>query len=66
MNHEQTETGLSAVGVALPDHVGLPAGISLALPTARFDKAEIDRLVRELRECATQIGVRFAADHRED
>jgi len=42
VNDQETETGLTAVGVAVPAQPGLPpAGLSLALPTARYSR---DRL----------------------
>ncbi|WP_368077480.1 IclR family transcriptional regulator C-terminal domain-containing protein [Actinomadura sp. WMMB 499] len=39
MNDQQTETGLTAVGVPIKDTSGTPqAGLSIALSTARFDR----------------------------
>jgi IclR family acetate operon transcriptional repressor len=43
INHEQTETGLTAVGVAVSSKRTGPAvaGISIAMPSVRFDRAQL-------------------------
>ncbi|MEA3217604.1 MAG: IclR family transcriptional regulator, acetate operon repressor [Acidimicrobiia bacterium] len=39
VNDQQTETGLTAVGVALPRVAGMPlASVALAMPTARYSR----------------------------
>lgn len=56
INNQQTEPGLTAVGVALrgPDGQVL-AGVSLAMPTARFARDKVTGYVRELTACAAAI-----------
>ena len=56
INNQQTETGLTALGVALRGpHGQILAGISLAMPTARFARDKVTRYVRELATCAAAI-----------
>ena len=56
INNQQTETGLTALGVALRGPLGqVLAGISLAMPTARFAKDKVTGYVRELAACAAAI-----------
>lgn len=43
INDQRTETGLTAVGMLIRNPVGEPgAGLSLAMPTARFDRDMLD------------------------
>ncbi|MBM7517464.1 DNA-binding IclR family transcriptional regulator [Nocardioides nitrophenolicus] len=55
LNNEQTETGLSAIGVPVRWADGMVAGISLALPTARFSRDRVPGWVHELHRCARGI-----------
>ena len=56
INHQQTERGLTAVGVAVRDHDGAAiAAVSLALPSARFDRAQLPRYVRALQSTSRRI-----------
>ena len=55
INNQQTEPGLTAIGVSLTRPSDIPAGVSIAMPTARFDKQKVDTWVRELRQCASSI-----------
>jgi DNA-binding IclR family transcriptional regulator len=56
VNHEDTEAGLTAVGMAVRRLDGSPiAGVSLALPTVRFRKDHVERWVRELSACVAGI-----------
>ncbi|WP_327293553.1 MULTISPECIES: IclR family transcriptional regulator [unclassified Streptomyces] len=41
INDQLTETGLTALGVVVRDPSGTPAALSLALPTARFDREQL-------------------------
>lgn len=56
INDQRTETGLTAVGLALVDRAGTVVGaLSLALPTARFDRDGLPRLVSALAVTAEAI-----------
>lgn len=56
INNQQTETGLTALGVAVRGPAGqVLAGVSLAMPTARFGKDKVPGYVRELAACAAAI-----------
>jgi DNA-binding IclR family transcriptional regulator len=55
LNNEQTETGLTAIGVPLRWADGMVAGISLAMPTARFSRDRVPGWVQELHGCARAI-----------
>jgi DNA-binding IclR family transcriptional regulator len=49
INNQQTETGLTGVGIALPDPTGKStAAISLSLPAARFDRERLPIWVNAL------------------
>ena len=62
INNQQTETGLTALGVALRGpHGQVLAGISLAMPTARFAQDKVTGYVRELAACAAAIEKDIAA-----
>jgi IclR family transcriptional regulator, acetate operon repressor len=65
INNQQTETGLTALGVALRGpHGQVLAGISLAMPTARFAKDKVTGYVRELATCAAAIETGIAQHAR--
>lgn len=50
LNLEQTETGVSAVGMCVHDAEGEAVGaVTISVPTARFDDQRVPVLVRELR-----------------
>jgi IclR family transcriptional regulator, acetate operon repressor len=56
VNDQQTESGLSAIGVLVPAPPGgAPAAVSIALPTGRFDPARVDGWVRSLSTTADRI-----------
>lgn len=56
VNDQQTETGLSAIGVLVPAPTGLaPAAVSIASPTGRFEAGRIPSWVRALRTTADRI-----------
>ena len=55
LNNEQTEAGLSAIGVPVRWADGMIAGISLAMPTARFSRDRVPGWVQELHRCARAI-----------
>ncbi|GAA3671158.1 IclR family transcriptional regulator [Nocardioides ginsengisoli] len=55
LNNEQTETGLSAIGVPVRLADGMVAAISLAMPTARFSRDRVPGWVHELHGCARAI-----------
>ena len=62
-NHQDTEKGLSAIGVALGPLPGpLHAAIALAMPTARYRRAMLPTYVSALTDTARQIETSFAAD----
>jgi len=56
VNNQRTETGLTALGVAVraPDR-RFVAGASLAMPAVRFAKDKVAGWVRELAACAAAI-----------
>jgi IclR family transcriptional regulator, acetate operon repressor len=60
-NHQDTEKGLSAVGVALAPLPGsLRAAIALAMPTARYRRSMLATYVSALTESARQIEAAFS------
>jgi IclR family transcriptional regulator, acetate operon repressor len=59
-NHQDTEKGLSAIGVALtPLPGGLRAAIALAMPTARYRRSMLASYVAYLKDTAHQIEATF-------
>lgn len=56
VNNQRTETGVTALGVAVraPDK-RFAAGVSLAMPAVRFTKDKVGGWVRELTACAAAI-----------
>ncbi len=62
-NHQDTERGLSAIGVALAPLPGaLRAAIALAMPTARYRRSLLESYVANLNHTARQIEATFAPD----
>jgi DNA-binding IclR family transcriptional regulator len=62
LNDQETETGLTAVGVVVPVSSGAPrAAVSLALPTVRFSRAHLPRWVAALTAAAAGIAEDLAA-----
>jgi DNA-binding IclR family transcriptional regulator len=62
-NHQDTEKGLTALGVALTPLPGsIHAAICLAMPTARFRRALLDSYVSALTEAARGIEVAFGGE----
>ncbi|OLT31136.1 transcriptional regulator [Actinomadura sp. CNU-125] len=56
INDQQTETGLTAIGVPIKDGTGTPlAGLSIALPTARFDRDALPGQVGALSAAAGRV-----------
>ncbi|MGP3933709.1 IclR family transcriptional regulator [Nonomuraea sp. KM88] len=56
INDQLTETGLTAVGMAIKDADGLPvAALSLALPTARFDRERLPGWVGALSSAVAKV-----------
>ncbi|WP_031464427.1 IclR family transcriptional regulator [Sciscionella sediminilitoris] len=56
LNHQRTETGLTAIGVAITVRPGTPcAGLALAMPTARFHTGLVPELVTALRAASSRI-----------
>ena len=56
INNQRTETGLTALGVAVRAPDGQPiAGVSLSMPSIRFAKDRVDGWVRELSACRAAI-----------
>lgn len=55
INNQQTETGLTAIGVPVQCGPGRTAGISLAMPAARFKRDHVEEWVRHLHRCARAI-----------
>ncbi|WP_442818027.1 IclR family transcriptional regulator domain-containing protein [Streptomyces sp. NBC_01224] len=62
INDQRTETGLTAVGMLIRNPVGEPeAGLSLAMPTARFDREMLTTLVVAMSTTTTRIENDLAA-----
>jgi IclR family transcriptional regulator, acetate operon repressor len=56
LNNEVTETGLTAIGCAVPRLPGVvPAAISLAMPTARYQRGRLAEWVHHLTRTAEAI-----------
>ena len=61
LNDQATETGLAAVGVAVPGaDATLRAGLSLAVPTVRFSRDRLPGWVAALTAAAAAIGAELA------
>jgi DNA-binding IclR family transcriptional regulator len=56
LNDQATETGLAAVGVAVPGVEGLRAGLSIAVPTVRFSRDRLPGWVAALTATAEAVG----------
>ena len=64
VNDQRTETGVSAVGVALSGPAGAPqAALSLAIPTARFDRSQLPAWVSALTTAAADVQCDLSAAH---
>ncbi|GAA3162813.1 allantoin degradation transcriptional regulator AllR [Blastococcus jejuensis] len=62
LNDQATETGLAAVGVAVPGmDATVRAGLSLAVPTVRFARDRLPGWVAALTAAAAAIGAELAA-----
>lgn len=62
INDQRTETGLTALGMLIRNPSGEPeAGLSLAMPTARFDRETLPTLVGAMSATATRIENDLAA-----
>jgi DNA-binding IclR family transcriptional regulator len=62
INNQQTEAGLTAIGVALPDPHGRPAAaVSISMPAVRFDRDELPTMVAALSTTAAKIEQALAA-----
>jgi len=55
INNGRTETGLTALGVPVRCGNGRIAGISLAMPAARFERDKVAGWVHELHACARAV-----------
>lgn len=67
VNDQLTETGVTAIGAAIRDPYGhTTAAISVAMPTARFDRNRLPGWVTELSTTVALIQRDFAADHPAD
>jgi IclR family transcriptional regulator, acetate operon repressor len=63
-NHQDTEKGLSAIGVALAPLPGsIHAAICLAMPTARYRRSAIETYVARLQDGARLIEAAFEPNH---
>jgi DNA-binding IclR family transcriptional regulator len=67
INNQQTETGLTAIGIAVRDAAGRPCcAVCLAMPTARYHRDRLPEQVDALGQTARRIAVdltRAAADN---
>jgi IclR family transcriptional regulator, acetate operon repressor len=56
INNQQTETGLTAIGIAISDATGVPcAAVCLAMPTARYNRDQLPHQIEALHETAQRI-----------
>jgi IclR family transcriptional regulator, acetate operon repressor len=63
LNNQQTEAGLAAIGVALPDPDGQSsAAVSISMPAVRFNHDKLPTLVAALSTTAAKIEQALAAD----
>jgi DNA-binding IclR family transcriptional regulator len=63
VNNQLTETGLSALGMVVRGPAGAPeAAISLAIPTARFDRDQLPTWVGAMSACVTRIETDIASN----
>jgi IclR family acetate operon transcriptional repressor len=62
INDQESEAGLTAVGVAVPGPAGVPrAALSLAVPTARYTREVLPRWTAELSAAASVVARDLAA-----
>ncbi len=62
LNHQQTETGLTAIGAAVHDRRGVAqAAVCIAMPTARFHRDRLTELVAALHDTTHDIEELLAA-----
>jgi DNA-binding IclR family transcriptional regulator len=60
VNYEETEIGVCGVGAAILDATQRPvAALTIAIPTARFDKRRVSAMGRELRRVAAESAERL-------
>ncbi|PWU55439.1 IclR family transcriptional regulator [Micromonospora globispora] len=60
-NLEETEPGVSGVGVTVPSPDGCTRlAFTVAVPTARFDRADVQRYVNALNAVATDLAARLS------
>jgi IclR family acetate operon transcriptional repressor len=56
INNQQTETGLTAIGIAIRDAAAAPcAAVCLAMPTARYNRDRLPEQIEALHETAVRI-----------
>ena len=61
VNQEETEVGVCGVGAAILDGSERPvAALTIAIPTARFDKRLVPAMGRELRRVAAESAERLS------
>ncbi len=64
INDQQTEAGLTALGMGIRDTVGLTrAALSIALPSARFERDQVTRWVSALADTVAAVERDLAAQH---
>ena len=65
INDQRTETGVTAIGVAVRDDTGHPvAAVALAMPTVRFDRARLPAWVAAGSATANRIGAALRSESR--
>lgn len=67
LNDQQTETGVVAIGCAVPARsLPAPAGLSVAMPTARYRRDRVGEWARDVAAAAEQLAreVEWAAEDR--
>lgn len=56
LNQDRAERGVTALGVAVRGHDGRPvAGLSVSLPSARFEPSRMEGMLEVMRHCASCI-----------
>ncbi|MDG6895721.1 DNA-binding transcriptional regulator KdgR [Volucribacter amazonae] len=64
MDNEEQEQGLKCIAVPIYDRFGsIIAGISISLPTVRFDQAQLSDLVKQLHQAGKTVSQQLGYQH---
>ena len=62
VNQDRSERGVVAIGVAVREKSAVVAGLSISMPSARYVRAQLPRLVATLRTVAHNLESHLAAE----